>query len=307
MIELHGLSKMYRSLLRTRTVQAVDDLTLTAARGEVLGIAGPNGAGKSTLISLLLGLLRPSRGTAKIDGLAPRAFIERYGVGYLAELVAVPPKWSVAQTLRRCATLSDVPGAAVETRVEEQLRAFDLDGQRDKRAHQLSKGNLQRLGIAQALIGDHDLLIFDEPTYGLDPVWTQQFRGVVHGLRRPNRTILIASHNLDELERLADRVVILHRGRVERIVNPGGLHPSAASATYRLKLATTADASVITSIVPHAEPVEGRPGEWRLRGELGALNHEIRKLFDAGIVIASFAPEESRLESEFRLAMGSGR
>ena len=137
-------------------------------------------------------------------------------------------------------------------------------------------------------------------------MWTGRFRTVVQELRRPTRTILIASHNLDELERLADRVVILHRGQVQRIVGPGsGAHASDSRICYRLKLA--APHVTLNQLLPDARPVDGRPGEWRVQGDLTALNGALSALIGSGAVVVSFAPEESRLESEFRLALGSHR
>ncbi len=302
MLELHSLSKTYRSHFGTRVIPALDNLTLSVRPGEVVGIAGPNGAGKSTLISLLLGFLRPTQGTVRIGGLEPRAYAERYGVAYLAELVAIPPRWTVESAVRRCAVLAGVPRDKIKGRVEALLDQLDLAGQRRKQVRQLSKGNLQRLGLAQALVGDHELIVLDEPTYGLDPIWTQRFRDIVRDLRRPTRTILIASHNLDELERLADRVVILHRGRAERVVDHSSNVTSERIVSYRLKLAAT-DAA-LHHIMPDAIPIEGRPGEWRLEGELTTLNRRLGQLLEANMTIVSFGPEESRLENAFRLAMG---
>ena len=307
MIELQGLSKTYRSLLGRRVVPALHDLTLTLARGEVVGVAGPNGAGKTTLISLLLGYLYPTGGTLLVEGVAPRAWVERHGVGYLAELVAVPGHWPVDAALRRYAVLADVPAPRVPERVNALLEDFGLADQRTKRVRELSKGNLQRLGLAQALAGDSDLIILDEPTHGLDPVWTQRFRDTVRELRRPSRLILIASHNLDELERLADRVLILHQGRVERIVTAGsGAVPSSGVAVaYRLALGAAHPA--LARVFPDAAAIEGRQTEWRIRGELDALNRGLAELLAAGAVVTAFAPEESRLESEFRAAVGGDR
>ena len=304
MIELQGLSKTYRSLLGGRVVPALDDLTLTLARGEVVGVAGPNGAGKTTLISLLLGYLFPTRGTLLVEGAPPRTWVERHGVGYLAELVAIPGHWAVDAALRRYAVLAQVPAQRVPERVEALLRDFGLADQRTKRVRELSKGNLQRLGLAQALAGDNDLVVLDEPTHGLDPLWTQRFRDTVRDLRRPSRLILIASHNLDELERLADRVLILHLGRVERIVAAGaGAMPSAGvEVAYRLALAAAYPA--LARVFPGAAPIEGRQAEWRVRGDLEALNRGLAELLSAGAVVTAFAPEESRLESEFRAAVG---
>ncbi len=301
MIELQGLSKTYRSLLGGRAVQALDDLTLTLNRGEVVGVAGPNGAGKSTLISLLLGFLHPTRGTARIDGLAPRAYVERHGSAYLAELVAIPPRWTVERALQRYAILADVPDAALRSRVDAAIDRLGLEEHRVKEVRQLSKGTLQRLGLAQALLGDADLVILDEPTHGLDPVWTQQFRDVVRDLRRPSRVMLIASHNLDELERLADRVAILNQGRLQRLVTPGSAPAGDGAVTYRLRLALQHPA--LAQAFPEAIAVEGRPNEWRVRAELADLNRALSGLLAAGAVVVAFAPEESRLETEFRAAV----
>lgn len=299
MIELAGVSKTYRSLVRRRSVRALEDLTLSIPRGEVFGIAGPNGAGKSTLISLLVGLLHPTSGAVRVGGLAPRAWVERHGVSYLTELVALPPRWTVDQALARLAALAGLDAHARKPRIERAVDLLGLAEHRAKQVRQLSKGNLQRLGIAQALLDDSDLVILDEPTHGLDPVYTQRFRDIVADLRRPQRTILIASHNLDELERLTDRVAILGRGRLQRVVGGTTEEAHAGAVTYRLVVAgepaMTGDFRGV--------PVEGRRGEWRMQGELAALNAEVARLIAAGVVITAFYPEESRLEVEFRRAM----
>lgn len=308
MIELQGLSKTYRSLFGARVVPALDDLTLTLSRAEVVGVAGPNGAGKTTLISLLLGYLRPTRGQVRVDDLPPRTWIERHGAAYLAELIAIPGRWTVEAALRRYTVLAGVPGARAGERVESLLTDFGLADQRAKRVRELSKGNLQRLGLAQALASESDLVVLDEPTHGLDPLWTQRFRDVVRTLRRPSRMILIASHNLDELERLADRVLILHQGRVERVVLAGAGPTGAAASTvvvYRLALAAPHPA--LSQLFPDATAVEGRSAEWVIRGDLAALNLGLAQLVTAGAVVAAFGPEESRLESEFRAAVGGER
>jgi energy-coupling factor transporter ATP-binding protein EcfA2 len=172
---------------------------------------------------------------------------------------------------------------------------------KSKDVRQLSKGTLQRLGLAQALIGDSDLVVLDEPTHGLDPLWTQRFRDIVRELRRPSRVIVIASHDLDELERLADRVAILNQARLDRVVTAGLSEPAEEPVVYRIA-ATGADAA-IGRIFPSAAPVEGRVNEWRVRGPIPELTRGLGELIAAGAVIAAFAPEASRLESEFRAAV----
>jgi ABC-type multidrug transport system ATPase subunit len=298
-IELAGVSKTYRSLVRRRMVRALEDLTLSIPRGEVFGIAGPNGAGKSTLISLIVGFLHPTSGSVRVGGVAPRAWTERHGVSYLTELVALPPRWTVDQALVRLATLAGLGAAARQPRIERAVELLGLEEHRAKQVRQLSKGNLQRLGIAQALLDDSDLVILDEPTHGLDPVYTQRFRGIVGELRRPERTILIASHNLDELERLTDRVAILGGGRLQRIVGGAMEEAHAGSVTYRLVV--SGDPSMVEGFP--GVPVEGRRGEWRMEGDLTTLNAALTRLIIAGVTVTAFYPEESRLEMEFRRAM----
>jgi len=300
-IEIAALGKTYRSLLGTRTVSALDNVTLRVAPGEVVGVAGPNGAGKSTLISILLGFLHPTGGQVRIAGQSPRAYVESRGAAYLPELLPLPPRWTAEATLRRHATLAGIPADEVGKRTERMVEWLGLEEHRHKDVRQLSKGTLQRLGLAQALIGDSNLVVLDEPTHGLDPLWTQRFRDIVRELRRPERCILIASHDLDELERLADRVAILHQGRLQRVVTAGVGAAAEEPAVYRIG-ATGAD-GVIGRVFPSATPVEGRANEWRVRGRVPELNRGLAELIAEGAVVVSFAPEASRLESEFRAAV----
>ncbi len=224
-IELRDVTQIYRSPLG-RPVRAVEGFSLSVGRGEVVGLAGPNGAGKSTLINILLGYLSPTAGTAKIGGIAPRDYIEARGVGYLSELVAIPPAWTVHAALVRYSVLAGVAEREIPSRVAEVIAQLGLGEHERKKVRQLSKGTLQRLGLAQALLGDPDVLILDEPAHGLDPTWTLRFRDLVGELRRPSRATLLVSHDLDELERIADRVAIMHRGRLARLVEMDPGNPS---------------------------------------------------------------------------------
>lgn len=298
MIELAGASKTYRSLVARREVRALADFTLSLARGEVVGIAGPNGAGKSTLISLILGFLHPTAGTVRLDGRPPREYIERTGVGYLPELVALPARWTVREALLRRAVLGG-RGPAGPARAREVAGQLGLEEHLRKQVRQLSKGNLQRLGLAQALLDDSDLVILDEPTHGLDPLWTQRFRDLVRDLRRPSRLVVVASHNLDELERIADRVVILHRGQLQHVERPG-----TARATEVWRLVLAAGASLPPGVFAGAEAVDGRPGSYRIRGGIAEVNAELARLLAAGGQLADFGPETGHLESAFRAVVG---
>jgi ABC-2 type transport system ATP-binding protein len=299
-IRFESVSKTYTTLVTRRRVDALVDFSMEMRRGEVVGIAGPNGAGKSTLISLLMGFLNPTGGRITIDGVAPRAYVERQGISYLTELVNLPPHWKVTTTLTRMAALSGVAPDEVGDLVNATQAELGLDEHAAKTVKQLSKGNLQRLGLAQALLGDFDIVVLDEPTHGLDPLWTQRFRDVVAQLRRPDRLMLIASHNLDELERLADRVAILNKGQLQRVVEHGGGAAMAAPIVWRVAFEGTAD---VTAVLPGATPVEGRPGVWRVRATRTQLSAALVTLLTNGNVLIECSPEQSSLEAAFRAAV----
>ena len=299
MIALRAVSKTYRSLFG-KQVPAVQEVTLDIAAGEVLGIAGPNGAGKSTILALLLGFMRPTSGSLTIDGVDPRAFVEREGISYLPELMALPMHWTAESALTRLAVLAGVPSNLVAVEVERVIGLLQIDEHRKKRLKALSKGNFQRVGIAQALLSNARVVVFDEPTHGLDPVWTLRFRDIVAGLKRPDRTIIIASHSLDELERLADRVAIIDHGRIQRIVNVNSA-PATGVMAFRVRLAAGADALAAqfhgATVLPSGE-VEIPPVD------LPALNAGMAAAIAGGALIATLTPRESALEQAFHSAVG---
>jgi ABC-2 type transport system ATP-binding protein len=304
MIDFRGVGYTYRSLIKRRRVRAVDDFTLSIAPGEVLGLAGPNGAGKTTLIALMLGFLHPTDGEVRVDGQSPRSFVERYGVGYLSELVNLPPRWTLDEALHRFALLAGVPDSERRARVDAAIERLGIGEHRKKTVRQLSKGNLQRLGLAQALLRDERVLILDEPTHGLDPVWTQRFRDIAAELRRPDRIIFIASHNLDELQRLADRVAIIDRGRLQRVVaTRAAAVPSSAAAPAPYLLTVARGAELVPSVFPGAR--ETTRGEFELPAlDLAAVNRGIAELLARGALVSMLTPVHTALERQFREAVG---
>lgn len=298
MIHFENVGRTYAPLFGER-VRAVEGMSFTVDAGEVFGIAGPNGAGKSTMIAMMLGFLPPDTGRITIDGMTPRAYVERQGVGYLSELIAVNPRWRTREVLTRLAILAGIPAAALDARVDELLALLGLEEHARKRTKELSKGTLQRVGLAQALLRDDHLLVLDEPTHGLDPLWTQQFRDMLPGLRRPGRAIVVASHNLDELERLADRVAIVDRGRLQRIVRTRGAEKTGVTR-YRLIVRQPAP---VAEIFPDAAAVAD--GEFDVQVEdLAALNRGLGALIARGALIVSATPAYSSLEEQFRQAVG---
>jgi ABC-type multidrug transport system ATPase subunit len=298
LIRFAGIGHTYRSITG-RSVRAVEDFTLDIGESEVFGLAGPNGAGKSTLIALLLGYLEPSQGTITVAGLKPRAFVERHGIGYLSELIAIPPRWTIEEALERFGILAGVRAHEVPARVRESIDLLGLDEHRGKRVKQLSKGTLQRLGLAQALLREERVLILDEPTHGLDPVWTQKFRDIVQAMRRPGRVIFIASHNLDELQRLADRVAIIDHGTLQRVVRPRG--QDAGATPYVLTI--DGDGAAVVEAFPGA--ALRAAGEYELAPlDVGTLNAGLSLLLQRGVLVTSLRPAHSLLEQHFREAVG---
>jgi ABC-2 type transport system ATP-binding protein len=301
-IEFRNVGKTYRSLLGN-SVKAVEEFSLQVNDGEILGIAGPNGAGKTTLIAMMLGYLRPTTGTVEINGMPARAYVERNGIGYLSELIAINPKWRAESALVRYATLAGIPSHQIRPRVKDAIDRLGLEEHRHKKVKALSKGNLQRVGLAQALLRDEQILVLDEPTHGLDPVWTQKFREIVSGLKRPDRTILIASHNLDELQRLADRVAIIDNGRLQRLVSTG-YEQSEQVTRFRVTLASGFDR--MRESFPLARDA-GRCEYDVIVRNLNELNSALADLISKGALVASVVPEHSVLEQQFREAVGESQ
>ena len=298
LVQLEGVGKVYRGL--RRRVAAVVDVTLEMRAGEVFGLAGPNGAGKSTLIALLLGFLKPTSGHVRIQGVPPRDFVERHGMGYLSELVTIPPRWRLEEALGRYALLAGIDPRRVRARVLELVEMLGLAEHWGKQIRQLSKGNLQRVGLAQALLHGEQIVVLDEPTHGLDPVWTQRFREIIDRLRHPERLIFIASHNLDELQRVADRVAIIDHGRVQRVVATRAGTEAGVATPYRVIVARGASEARVA--LPDAHIVA--PNEFEIPPvSVERLNELLMDLLARGVLVASVAPLYSSLERQFREAV----
>lgn len=221
--------------LRGRTITALEELSLEVPEGAAWAVVGPNGAGKSTLFALILGFLRPTSGSITIDGLEPRAFLRRDGAAYLPERFSLPAEWPVASALNALARLEGLRGREARRRVDDAIARLDLGAHASRPLASLSRGLLQRVGLAQTLLGDGRIVILDEPTEGLDPIWRIEFRRLIAEFRGAGRTILIASHDLAEVERVTEQAVLLEAGRIREII-PISRKP-AGRRRYRLVLA----------------------------------------------------------------------
>jgi ABC-2 type transport system ATP-binding protein len=225
-----GLSKRYGSF------QALHDVTFTLNAGEVVGFLGPNGAGKSTTMKVLTGYLEPSGGTAMVAGhdLVRDPLACRRAIGYLPEELPLYLDMTVTAYLDHVARLKGVAPRERRREVVEAIDAAWLGENARRHIRKLSKGNRQRVGLAQALIGRPPILILDEPTSGLDPAQVANFRDLVRGLAA-RHTVLLSTHIMAEVEAVCARVVVVHRGRIVADGPVSELHQRAASIT-RLRL-----------------------------------------------------------------------
>lgn len=213
-IELRNLTKDFAAGVGAARVRAVDGLSLSIAPGQIYGLLGPNGCGKSTTIKIVLGLLRPTQGEARIFGL-PSADIEaRLRVGYLPEAPHFYRHLSGRELVAFCGELCGLRGPRLVERVTDVIRQVGLASAGDRKVGTYSKGMLQRIGLAQALVHEPQLLILDEPTAGVDPVGTADITALLRELRGQGKTILITSHLLAHMEEICDRIAILDQGRV---------------------------------------------------------------------------------------------
>ncbi len=211
-IELRCLEKTYLDFWQRPTVRALRDLDLTVSRGEVFGLLGPNGSGKSTTIKLLLGLIAPTSGTVSVFGRPPSDVSVKNRLGYLPEVSNLHRFLTPAETLRYYAGLFGLDAETAKRRSDELLRMVGLDKAANREIGQFSKGMARRVGLAQALINNPDLVVLDEPTSGLDPIAGRAVKDWIRALAASGKTIFLTSHLLADVEDVCDRVAIICDG-----------------------------------------------------------------------------------------------
>ena len=211
--ETVGLTKRYPLTWKRKVLVALDHLDLQIKAGEVFGLLGPNGSGKSTTIKLLLGLIVPSEGEARIFGLPPESLEARRRVGFLPENPYFYGFLNGDETLRFYGKLCGVTGPKLDARVEELIDLVGLQNGRERPLRSYSKGMLQRIGLAQAMIHDPEILFLDEPTAGVDPLGSTQIRDLILRLKKMGKTVIFSSHLLEQVQEVADRVAIFSLGK----------------------------------------------------------------------------------------------
>lgn len=214
-VHTENLTKVYKDFWGRDKVRALDNLSLTIHRGEVFGLLGPNGSGKSTTIKLLLGLIFPTRGTAQVLGAPAGSTTINEKIGFLPEESYLYRFLNGEETLKFYGRLFKIPSKELKTKVPKLLDVVGLDEKaRKRKLREYSKGMARRIGLAQALINDPELILLDEPTTGLDPIGTREMKDLILDLKKQGKTVLLCSHLLADVQDVCDRITILFRGKM---------------------------------------------------------------------------------------------
>ncbi len=290
-IEARGLRKVYRS------ITALDGIDLEVAPGELFGLLGPNGAGKTTTVKILLGLTRPTSGTASIHGIPVSDPESRRRVGYLPEGHRFPGYLTARETLSIFGRMSGVDPSTLAERIPALLARVHLEKWAGVRVKKFSKGMVQRLGLAAALVHDPDVLLLDEPTDGVDPVGRREIRDLLLEEASRGRAVLVNSHLLSEIELTCGRVAILREGK---IVAQGTISElTKRQEKYRMS-ATPIDDSLLTSFRDTGAGVERQNGHLVLAvRDTDHLNALVDRLRERGGRLTELSPVRSSLEDVF--------
>jgi ABC-type multidrug transport system ATPase subunit len=286
-IETRDLRKRYGE-----RIVAVDRLVMRVRRGEVYGFLGPNGAGKTTTLRMLLGLVRPTSGSALVLGAAPGSPEGLSRIGALIETPSFYPFLSGRNNLRVLARHAGVP----ESRIELALEEVELTARGGDRFHTYSLGMKQRLGIAAALLKDPELLILDEPTNGMDPAGMAEMRSFISNLGRGTRTVLLSSHLMTEVEQVCDRVGVISRGK---LVGEGTVDELRGRESLWLRAEPVEEAERLIGALRWVEQVARINGGLRVAADTASAAEINRALVEAGIAVGELRPERASLEKVF--------
>jgi ABC-2 type transport system ATP-binding protein len=216
-IETRALSKVYRDFWGRQKVRALKALDLEIKQGEVFGLLGPNGSGKTTTIKLLLGLLFPTEGQALVFGKDATDVSKNHRIGYLPEESYLYRFLNADETLDFYGRLFDIPHKELKSRIDNLIHMVGLDRARKRQLKEYSKGMTRRIGLAQALINEPELILLDEPTSGLDPIGTREMKDLIIKLKEEGKTVVMCSHLLADVQDVCDRIAILHQGELKEL------------------------------------------------------------------------------------------
>jgi len=294
-LELSDLHKKFSIGLRMKKVEAVRGVSLTVSAGEVFGFLGPNGAGKTTTIKMAMGLIRPTQGSIQLFGGSPDRLEARARVGYLPEHPYFYDYLKPTEILDFYARLFGLSASERKSRIDRLLDRVGLGHARNRTLRKFSKGMLQRVGIAQSLINDPDLLVLDEPLSGLDPIGRKEIRDLLVELRHDGKTIFFSSHILSDIEMLCDKVAIVHQGRIQSIGRMDDLlHPDQMTTEITFR----AGDSLVEKLKADGLALDVLGDYMRIRKD-GSTSELLGELLAGGAQIDSVLPKRESLEDLF--------
>jgi ABC-2 type transport system ATP-binding protein len=298
-LEFNGISKEYNPWYSARRVTALDGLTLAIEPGEIFGFLGPNGAGKTTAIHLAMGFMRPTSGQGRILGRPFRDAKARSRIGFLAENVAFYYR-PAEELVRFYAALNEVPRSSLKRRSREALDAVGLLEYSRRNTGKFSRGMLQRVGLAQALVNDPELLLLDEPTSALDPLARVRVRELLLRMRHDGKTVFISSHLLSEIELICDRIAVLNRGKLVKLGRTSDLLQTERKLEIfarGIRATSFAGAEENNGAVRFTIPADDqRPAVeriWQLGGEVISINPVRRSLEQLFLELTGASSQQS--------------
>ncbi len=277
-LEYQGITKIYRTFWGHRTTTALQDFSLSVEPGEIFGFLGPNGAGKTTAIHLALGFMRATSGQGRLLGHPFGHASSRARIGFLAENVALYHR-PARELVEFYGALNCMPRTDLRRRVREVLEQVEMNGQEQRNVGRFSRGMLQRVGLAQALVNDPELLILDEPTSALDPSARVHVREILLDMRSRGRTVFLSSHLLSEVELICDRVAVIHHGCLVRVgrtdkllENSGHCTITARGISAALLPGAVSQGGFLTATVPTCDQRRTIEAIWLHGGEVLSVN-----------------------------------
>ncbi|MFO8082410.1 MAG: ABC transporter ATP-binding protein [Armatimonadota bacterium] len=301
-IRTENLTKIYDVGWGRQNI-GIQDLTLSVEEGQIFGLVGPNGSGKTTTLKLLLGLIFPTEGTAEVLGEPLGSPNYKARIGYLPEGPYFYEHLNAPELLKMYGSLFGLGGPSLDKRIQELLELVDMWERRDYRVANYSRGMRQRVGVAQALINDPDLLFFDEPTAGLDPIGAKDIREVILELRNRGKTVFLCSHLLKEMEPICDNIAILAgarlitRGRVEDLLE-------SDEANYRVEARDISE-DTLADLTEHAQDIVWLDETCRARFNDRQQAFDAAKMLeDAGAHLLTVGPDRRTLEEVFIETVG---
>lgn len=302
-VKVHDLRKRYGGGWFGRTVDALQGVSFEVPKGQVFGLLGPNGAGKTTVIKILLGIVRPTGGGATLLGRPAGDRAGRLRVGYLPENLQIPRHQTARTAMEYYGRLSGLDNSVIRERSSELLDRVGLGGRDKESVKQFSKGMRQRLGLAQSLLHDPELLILDEPTDGLDPVGRSQVRAIMNQLAEEGRTVFVNSHLLQEVELVCDHVAIMNFGQLKFVGSVDSFDSTDAQEDLDLQL--VGDQQVAEeSLQAHQVKAWNRLPTGHVTAKIAIrdqaeIDHVVDALRQRGIGIAALSRNKKTLEDFF--------